>query len=101
MAKPTTIRVPEDLLEEIDRFVKELNLDRATYMREVLRKGFSLDKQERLLRDYARGELSMMEVCQKLGMDPWELLSTLKVQNLNLNVELEHWLDSADLTEGH
>ncbi|HEA69411.1 MAG TPA: ribbon-helix-helix protein, CopG family, partial [Desulfobacterales bacterium] len=41
MTKPTTIRIPEDLLNEIDQFAKELKLDRSVYLREILRKGFS------------------------------------------------------------
>jgi hypothetical protein len=97
MAKPTTIRIPEDLLHEIDRFVQESNLDRSTYLREVLRKGFSLDKQDRLLLKYVRKELSQMEVCKELNWDPWEFLSQLKTRNLFLNVELEDWLDASDL----
>lgn len=99
MAKPTTIRIPEDLLNEIDQLVKELNLDRSAYLREVLRKGFSLDRQERLLRDYERGELSLMEACQGLKCNPWEFLSMLEAKNLHLNVTLEDWLDSADLAD--
>ena len=99
MAKPTTIRIPEDLLNEIDQLVKELNLDRSAYLREVLRKGFSLDRQERLLRDYERGELSLMEVCQELKCNPWEFLAMLETKNLHLNVTLEDWLDSADLAD--
>jgi len=97
MAKPTTIRIPEDLLNEIDRFVQESNLDRSTYLREVLRKGFSLDKQDRLLLKYVRKELSQMELCKELKWDPWEFLSQLKTRNLFLNVELEDWLDAAEL----
>jgi len=54
MAKPTTIRIPEDLLNEINEFVLELSLDRSAYLRDVLRKGFSLDKQDRLLLKYVR-----------------------------------------------
>ena len=94
MAKPTTIRIPEDLLNEIDQFVQEANLDRSTYLREVLRKGFSLDKQDRLFSKYLRKELSQMEVCQELKWDPWEFLAQLKSRNLHLNVELEDWLDA-------
>ena len=99
MAKPTTIRIPEDLLKEIDKLVKELQLDRSTYLREMLMKGFSLDKQDRLFKGYAAGDLSMLEVCQELSWSPWEFLSELKARNLHINVELENWLDSADLTE--
>ena len=98
MAKPTTIRIPEDLLNEIDQFVQESNLDRSTYLREVLRKGFSLDKQDRLFHKYLRKELSQMEVCQELRWDPWEFLAQLKSRNLHLNVELEDWLDAAGLS---
>jgi len=99
MAKPTTIRIPEDLLNEIDQIVKELQLDRSAYLREILRKGFSLDRQERLLRNYAQGELTLMEVCQELQCNPWDFFPMLQSNNLHLNVNLEDWLDAADLAE--
>ena len=97
MAKPTTIRISEDLLNEINEMVQELKLDRSAYLREVLRKGFSLDKQDRLLLKYVRKELSQMEVCKELNWTPWEFLSQLKSRNLHLNVELEDRLDAAEL----
>ena len=97
MAKPTTIRIPEDLLNEIDQIVQELKLDRSVYLREVLRKGFSIDKQDRLLEKYHRRELSQMEVCEELEWSPWEFLAQLKAKNLHLNVDLEDWLDAAAL----
>jgi Arc/MetJ-type ribon-helix-helix transcriptional regulator len=95
MAKPTTIRIPEDLLNEIDQLVQELKLDRSVYLREVLRKGFSMDKQDRLLKKYHRRELSQMEVCEELGWNPWEFLTQIKAKSLHLNVDLEDWLDAA------
>ena len=97
MTKPTTIRLPEDLLEEIDRFVQEGNLDRSAYLREILKKGFSLDKMERMFDKYATGELSLMEVCHALKMDPWQFFEELKARNLHLNVGLEDFLDSSEL----
>jgi hypothetical protein len=96
MAKPTTIRIPEDLLNEIDEFVRELDLDRSAYLREVVRKGFSIDKQDRLLQKYAHGELSQAEVCNQLQWTPWEFLDQLKSRNMHLNVRLEDWLDSTE-----
>ena len=97
MTKPTTIRLPEDLLEEIDRFVQEGNLDRSAYLREILKKGFSLDKMERMFDKYATGELSLMEVCHALKMNSWQFFEELKARNLHLNVRLEDFLDSAEL----
>ncbi len=97
MAKPTTIRIPEDLLKEIDQFVQESNLDRSAYLREVLKKGFFADQQDRLLIKYTRGELSQMEVCRELKWNPWDFLAQLKARNLYLNVALEDWIDAAEL----
>ena len=99
MRKPTTIRIPEDLLEDIDRFVQERSLDRSSYLREILRKGFMLDKQQKVLEKYVGGAFSMSEACETLNVDPWRFLKTLKDQNLHLNVSLEDFLDSAELTE--
>lgn len=97
MAKPTTIRVPEDLLSEIDKVVQESHLDRSAYLREVLQKGFSRDKEDRLFNKYMRQEMSQMQVCQELNWDPWRFLTQLKSRNLHLNVDLEDWLDAAEL----
>ena len=99
MTKPTTIRLPEDLLNDINQFVRETKLNRSTYLREILKKGFSLDKQERLLLKYTDGELSQMEVCQALKWDPWQFLAQLKAKNLHLNVGLEEFLDSSKLPQ--
>jgi hypothetical protein len=80
MTKPTTTRIPEDLLNEIDLVVKELKLDRSAYLRDVLKKGFSIDRQERLLRKYQRGELSLPETCRLLECNPWGSLSYITNQ---------------------
>ena len=98
MAKATTIRIPEDLLNEIDKVVRESHLDRSAYLREVLQKGFSRDKEDRLFSKYRRKEMSQMQVCQELNWDPWQFLTQLKSRNLYLNVDLEDWLDTADLS---
>lgn len=97
MARPTTIRIPEELLNEIDQLVRELSLDRSAYLREVLRKGFEIDKQDRLLEKYVRGELSQMEVCSQMNWDPWEFADQLKARNMHLNVDLEDWLDASEI----
>lgn len=97
MLKIATVRVPEDFLEDLSDFVKEMKLDKSSYLRDILKKGFDEDRQERLLLRYLNGELSVGEVCNILDKSPWEFLDLLKRKNLNLNVELEDWLDSADI----
>lgn len=97
MLKIATVRVPEDFLEELSNFVKEMKLDKSAYLRDILKKGFDEDRQERLLLRYLNGELSVGEVCNMLDKSPWDFFDLLKKKNLNLNVELEDWLDSASV----
>lgn len=39
MTKPTTVRLPEELLEQLDRRARGRGKDRATLIRELLRAG--------------------------------------------------------------
>lgn len=98
MLRPTTVRVPEDFLRELSNFIKEMGLDKSTYLRDILKKGFEEDRQDRLLLKYQAGELSAAEICKKIGITPWEFFDLLKKKNMSLNVSLEDWLDSGGLT---
>ena len=97
MAKPTTFRIPEDLLREIEKNAQESKVDRSVYLREVLQKGVWVDKQERWLKKYSLGEVTMMGLCRELNWTPWELLEQLKARDLYLNVPLEDWVDASGL----
>ena len=97
MLRPTTVRVPEKLLNDLSRFVKEMDLDKSAYLREIIKKGFTEDRQERFLQMYQAGKLSLPEVCKKLNITTWDFFDLLKKRGMNLNVSLEDWLDSAEL----
>lgn len=97
MLKPTTVRVPDDFLKEVNRFIKDKKLDKSAYLREILKRGFEDDRRERLLAEYQTAGLSAGETCQKLDITMWEFLDLLKNKNIPLNVSLEDWLDSVGL----
>lgn len=97
MLRPTTVRVPDKLLKELSRFVKEMHLDKSAYLREIIKKGFTEDRQERLLQMYQAGKLTLPEVCKKLNITTWDFLELLKRRGINLNVSLEDWLDSEEI----
>ena len=98
MLRPTTVRVPDKLLKELSRFVKEMDLDKSAYLREIIKKGFADDKQERLLQMYQEGKLTLPEVCKKLDITTWDFLELLKRKGISLNVSLEDWLDSGEIS---
>ncbi len=97
MHKTTTLRLPENLLKEINQFVQEAHLERSAYFREIIRKGFEHDKRDKILDQYNRGELSLGEACRKLKTDAWSFFQLLKDANRNLSVSLEDMLDSAPI----
>ena len=97
MAKPTTCRIPDDLLREIEKNIRDSKIERSVYLREVLQKGVRADKQDRWLKRYISGEVSLIAVCRGLNWTPWELFDQLKARDLYLNVSLEDWLDSASI----
>jgi predicted HTH domain antitoxin len=97
MLRPTTVRVPDDFLKELSKFIKEMNLDKSAYLREIMKRGFEEDKQERVLQMYQLGKLSLLEACKKLNVTTWDFFDLLKKRGMNLNVSLEDWLDSEEL----
>jgi hypothetical protein len=98
MLKIATVRVSEDFLNDLSRFIQKMKLDKSSYLRDILKKGFDEDRQERLLSRYLNGDISVREVCNMLEKSPWDFFDLLKKKNLNLNVELEDWLDSARIS---
>jgi len=98
MLKTATVRVPEEFLQEIALFVKDMRLEKSVYMREILRKGFEEDRQERVSAKYQAGDFSAEEVCRLLDLNMWDFLFLLKKRNISLNVHIEDWLDSAPLS---
>ncbi len=97
MLKPATVRISEEFLKEITSFVKDMHLDKSAYLREIMQKGFEEDRQERLLAKYQTGDLSVEEACRLLDLSMWDFLLLLKKRNMALNVNLEDWLNSAEL----
>jgi hypothetical protein len=95
--KPTTVRVSDKFLKDLSSFVKEMDLDKSEYLRQILKKGFEEDKMERLLDKYRKEELTMMQVCNKLDISPWDFHALLRTRGIDLNVDLEDWIDSATL----
>ena len=94
MSKPTTIRLPDDLLAALDERARNHDKDRASFIRELLADGLARDVEEEVLRDYQKGAVSLSEAASRLGLDPWTWFERLRRRNETLNVQLEDWIDS-------
>lgn len=94
MTRPTTIRLPDELLETLDLRARSHRKDRASFIRELLRDGLERDLEEEVVVAYRQGHLSLSEAARRLGLDPWAWFDLLRRRNETLNVELEDWIDS-------
>jgi hypothetical protein len=94
MARPTTIRLPEELLATLDERARSRKQDRASYIRDLLAAGVARDLEEEVVGAYHQGRLSLSEAARRLGLDPWAWFDLLRRRNETLNVELEDWIDS-------
>ena len=94
MTTPTTIRLPNKLLEQIDRRARARKKDRASMIRELLREGLARDLEDEVFTAYREGRFSLSQAARKLGLDPWAWFDLLRRRNEPLNVTLEDWIDS-------
>ena len=95
MTKPTTIRLPEELLRDLDRRARSRGTDRASLLRELLRDALARDAEEETLAAYRTGRLSLTEASSRLRIDPWSFFDLLRRRGEPINVTIEDWMDSA------
>lgn len=57
--------------------------------------GMGVRSRDEVLADYAKGKLPGGQVCEELGVSPWEFPDLLTRAGIHRNVDFEDWLDSA------
>ncbi len=100
MTKPTTIRLPEDMLNELDRRARARGKDRATLLRELLRDALDRDREDEAVAAYRSGRLSLSQAASRLGIDAWSFFNTLSRRGETVSVSLEDWRDSEASASG-
>lgn len=96
MTRPTTIRLPDALLRELDQRARARKQDRASLIRELLRQALTRDLEDEVVAAYREGRLSLSQAARRLDLDPWAWFDLLRRRNETVNVELEDWIDSQE-----
>ncbi len=94
MTKPTTIRLPDEVLNELDRRARARGKDRATLLQELLQDALDRDTEDEVVPSYRAGRLSLSQAASRLGTDVWSLFDILARRGETLSVSLEDWMDS-------
>jgi len=89
MGKTITSRLPDKMVEEIDRIAKLENLDRSSVVRRLLNKAIPEWKLEYALKLYQHKEISLGKAAELSSLSIWEMLEKLSQNKIPLNYDLE------------
>lgn len=92
--RPTTIRLPEEILSELDRRAQARGKDRATLLRELLGAALARDREDEVVSAYRSGSVSLSQAASLLGIDVWAYFDVLSRRGETINTTLEDWIDS-------
>ena len=71
--RTVTARVPDELEEELERFIDEERLDTSTAIRKLLAEGLAEWRTEQALDQLERGAVTFSKAAELAGVDAWEL----------------------------
>ena len=89
MTATITTRVEEKVLEEIDQLSKENQMDRATFLRNLIVEGLSLEKEKKVLGMYKDRKISLAKAAEMLGLDLWQMIDLIREENIYLDYSEE------------
>ena len=81
-------RLDGEEAQRIDELAREVGTDRATLLKQLIRRGYAELQCERALEGYRRGHLSLSRAAELAGIRTRDLLSQLPDSGTELNYDL-------------
>lgn len=78
----TSVRLPEELLEALDRMAQREHVDRSTMIRRAIEEGLTDIAVEHAIRRYQRGGVTAWKAARDAEISLWELLAALERRDL-------------------
>ena len=89
MTATITTRVEEKVLAEIDQLSKENQMDRASFLRNLIVEGLVLEKEKKVLKMYKNKKISLAKAADMLGIDLWQAIDIIKREKMYLDYSEE------------
>lgn len=83
------IRLPREMLKQIERLSKEDMEDRSTVIRKLVIIGYSSLCKEKAAAKYRNGRLTLSEAAHQAGLTVWEMEQYLIEQGFRSNYSIE------------
>jgi predicted HTH domain antitoxin len=75
-------RVPEELEAELEAYLEAENLDRSTAVRKLLSEGLEEWRRERVLDQFAEGNITFGRAAELAGVSTWEFARLVEDRDL-------------------
>jgi len=85
----TSVRLPKDMVEEIEKLSKEEGIDKGTLIRKLIAESLREYKIKRALELYREGKVSLWKAAEMAGITYREALEELKKKNIPFRYDLE------------
>lgn len=89
MGKTVTSRLPDKMVEEIEKIADYEKLDRSSVIRRLLNNAIPQWKLETALKLYQNGEVSLGKAAELSGLNIWGFLDQLAEKKIPLNYSIE------------
>lgn len=91
-------RVPKEIYEDLEFFVKTERTDRSAATRKLLEMGLSEWKKERALTLLADGKVTVWKAASIAGISLWEMIDLIKEKKIVMPIRAEDVLDDLKAT---
>ncbi len=85
----TSVRLPKDMVEEIEKLSKEEGIDKGTLIRKLIAESLKEYKIKKALELYREGKVSLWKAAEIAGITYREALEELKKRNIPFRYDLE------------
>lgn len=82
-------RIEKNVLSEIDELSKEKQMDRASFLRNLIVEGLSIEKKKKVLGMYKERKISLAKAAEMLGINLWEMLDLIEEESIYLDYSEE------------
>ena len=89
MRQAIGIRLPKEVLKEIEKLSKEEMEDRSTIIRKLVMIGYVDFMKKKAAEEFLKGDITLSEAAHKIGLTIWEMEKYLVEQGFKSSYSIE------------
>jgi len=86
MPQVVTAQLTDEMVRDIEEFMRVHSIDRSTAIRKLLEKSLDQWKIEKAISKYMKGTISLMKASEVAGLSLWEFIDELQKRDITINV---------------